>query len=185
MSALLLLYFEFLKIGLFAVGGGLATLPFLYDLESKYTWLTAAMIGDMVAISESTPGPMGVNMATYVGFQNSGVIGSVIATLGLITPSIIIIIIIANILVKFKESKIVKNVFYTLRPAATGLIASAGLSVIMLAIFKTNITAFTFSKFDFKCLLLFIFMIIFTWKTKFHPIVAIAISGAIGILFSF
>lgn len=185
MNMLLLLYFEFFKVGLFAIGGGLATLPFLYDLAAKYSWLTTTMIGDMIAISESTPGPMGVNMATYVGFQNSGVIGSIVATLGLITPSIIIIIIIANVLVKFKESKAVKNIFYTLRPAATGLIASAGLSVIILALFKTSITAFSFSKLDYKCLLLFVLMIIFTRKTKFHPVVAIAVSGVIGILFSF
>lgn len=185
MNMLLLLYLEFFKVGLFAIGGGLATLPFLYDLAEKYTWITNTMIGDMIAISESTPGPMGVNMATYVGFQSCGVVGSIAATLGLITPSVIVIIIIANVLVKFKESKAVENVFYTLRPAATGLIAAAGLSVIMLAIFKTNVAAFSLSKFDYKCLILFVLMIIFTRKTKFHPIVAIAISGAIGILFSF
>ena len=78
MPMLLLLYLEFFKVGLFAVGGGLATLPFLYDLADKYTWLTNAMIGDMIAISESTPGAMGVNMATYVGFQNSGIIGCIV-----------------------------------------------------------------------------------------------------------
>ena len=97
MPILLLLYLEFFKVGLFAVGGGLATLPFLYDLADKYAWLTNSMIGDMIAISESTPGPMGVNMATYVGFQNSGIIGCFISTLGLITPSIIVIIIVSNV----------------------------------------------------------------------------------------
>jgi len=185
MNLLLLMYFEFFKVGLFAVGGGLATLPFLYDLAHKYTWITASMISDMIAISESTPGPMGVNMATYVGFQNGGILGAVTTTLGLVTPSIIVIIIVANVLVKFKESKAVKNIFYTLRPAATGLIGAAGLSVIVLALFKTNISAFSFSGLDIKCLILFAVMIIFTKKTKFHPIVAIAISGIIGILFGF
>ena len=88
MTGLLLLYYEFFKVGLFAMGGGLATLPFLYDLADKYDWFTREMIGDMIAVSESTPGPIGVNMATYTGFQNAGPVGAVVATLGLITPSI-------------------------------------------------------------------------------------------------
>ena len=103
MPTLIILYFEFFKVGLFAIGGGLATLPFLYDLADKYPWITDTMIGDMIAISESTPGAMGINMATYVGFQNCGVIGGITTTLGLISPSIIVIIIIANALTKFKE----------------------------------------------------------------------------------
>ncbi len=182
---LILLYIEFFKIGLFAVGGGLATLPFLYDLAAKYTWLTNGMIGDMIAISESTPGPMGVNMATYVGFQNSGVIGCFVATLGLITPSVIIIIIVANTLAKFKESELVKNVFYVLRPMATGLIAAAGISVIVLAIFGTAVSDFSVSGFSLKAFVLFVAIFIFIKKTKFHPIVAIAISGVVGVLLNF
>lgn len=184
MSMLLLLYFEFFKVGLFAVGGGLATLPFLYDLAAKYPWITTNMIGDMIAISESTPGPIGVNMATYVGFNSYGIIGSITTTIGLVTPSVIVILIVANILQKFKESKEVKNVFYMLRPAATGLIAAAGLSVICLAIFKCSLKAFEIGGFDIRCAILFVAIYIFTKKTKYHPVVAIAISGVIGILLS-
>ena len=97
MMDILILIFEFFKIGLFSVGGGLATLPFLYRLADKYPWFSMSQIPDMIAISESTPGPLGVNMATYTGFQHSGVIGSICATVGLIFPSVVIIIIISKI----------------------------------------------------------------------------------------
>ena len=128
------LFFEFFKAGLFAIGGGMATLPFLYNISDKTGWFTYGQLADMVAISESTPGPMGVNMATYVGFTTAGPAGAVIATLGLITPSIIVILIIAGILKAFKTNKYVQNAFYGLRPASTGLIAAAGLSVLSLVL---------------------------------------------------
>ena len=91
---LLLLFYEFAKVGLFSVGGGLATVPFLQSMGEKTGWFTNAQLSTMIAVSESTPGPMGVNMATYVGYSISGIPGAVIATLGLITPSIAVIIII-------------------------------------------------------------------------------------------
>ena len=133
---LLILFLEFFKIGLFSVGGGLATLPFLYDLADKYPWLSAAQIPDMIAISESTPGPLGVNMATYVGFQCGGVLGGVIATAGLVTPSVIVIIIVYKFLERFRKSTLVENAFYGLRPIVVGLIASAGFGVIVLSLFN-------------------------------------------------
>ena len=92
------LFWEFFKTGLFATGGGMATLPFLYRMSETKGWFTAAQLADMVAVSESTPGPIGVNMATYVGFTTAGIPGSLIATIGLVTPSIIVILIIARIL---------------------------------------------------------------------------------------
>ena len=128
------LFFEFFKAGLFAIGGGMATLPFLYNISDKTGWFNYGQLADMVAISESTPGPMGVNMATYVGFTTAGPAGAVIATLGLITPSIIVILIIAGFLKAFKTNKYVQNAFYGLRPASTGLIAAAGLSVLSLVL---------------------------------------------------
>ena len=105
------LFWEFFKTGLFAVGGGLATLPFLYDMSISTGWFTAQDIADLIAVSESTPGPLGVNMATYVGFKSIGLFGGVVATLGLICPSIIIIILISKILDKFKDSAVVQKVF--------------------------------------------------------------------------
>lgn len=131
MMQLLQLFYEFAKVGLFSVGGGLATVPFLQSMGEKTGWFTNAQLSTMIAVSESTPGPMGVNMATYVGYSISGIPGAVIATLGLITPSIVVIIIIAGFLQKFRQSKTVDAVFYGLRPASTALIASAGLSVAM------------------------------------------------------
>lgn len=138
MMIYLQLFFEFFKAGLFAIGGGMATLPFLYDISDKTGWFTYGQLADMVAISESTPGPIGVNMATYVGFTTAGIPGSVIATLGLITPSIIIILIIAGFLKAFKDNKYVQHAFYGLRPASTGLIAAAGFSVFALIMFHKD-----------------------------------------------
>ena len=129
------LFLAFFKIGLFAVGGGLATLPFLYELAEQTDWISVSDISNMVAVSESTPGPLGVNMATYVGFLKDGVPGGVIATIGLIMPSIIISLIIARMLVKFKNNKTVKDIFYGLRAASCGLIAVAGVGVAKIAFF--------------------------------------------------
>ncbi len=123
------LFWEFFKTGLFSVGGGLATLPFLYDLSERSGWFSAAQIADMLAVSESTPGPIGVNMATYVGFETAGFWGSVCATLGIIAPGIIIIILIASLLSRFHDRPMVQAVFGGLRPASVALIATAGLAV--------------------------------------------------------
>lgn len=125
----LLLFWEFFKTGLFSVGGGLATLPFLYDMGERTGWFTAQQVADMLAISESTPGPIGVNMAVYTGFVTSGFWGSVCALIGLITPSILVILLIAAFLKTFRDNRFVRGAFYGLRPASTGLIAAAGLSV--------------------------------------------------------
>jgi len=112
------LYYEFLKIGLFAVGGGLATLPFLYSLGDLTGWFSSIDIANMLAISESTPGPIGINMSTYVGYNVAGYFGGIVATLGLVTPSILIIILISHFLDKFKENKFVNDAFYGIRPAS-------------------------------------------------------------------
>ena len=120
----LLLFIEFFKTGLFAIGGGLVTVPYLYEMANKYPWFTPQQLTDMIAISESTPGPIGVNMATYAGFNAGGIIGAIIATLGLIMPSIIIILIVARILAKFRENKFVNYAFYGIRPAVAGMILS-------------------------------------------------------------
>ncbi|MEE1072529.1 MAG: chromate transporter [Cellulosilyticum sp.] len=180
------LFCEFFKIGLFAVGGGLATLPFLYDLASKYPWFDATMLPNMIAISESTPGPIGVNMATYAGFSATGIIGGIIATLGLVTPSIMIIMIIASFLNKFKENPYVKSAFYGLRPAVTALIALAGFEVLKVTIFNFN--QFIASKniidlFNIKALILFIIFYLATNKIKLHPIIFICSGALAGIIF--
>lgn len=177
---LLELFVSFFKIGLFAVGGGLATLPFLYELANTHDWISVADISNLVAISESTPGPLGVNMATYVGFLQSGVIGAVVATLGLVAPSIIVIIIIAGILDKFKNSKIVSNAFYGLRAASCALIASAGIGVARLALCGEKITDFFWQGIVLAVILYFAIK-----KLKWHPVAFIAIAAVIGVVFKF
>lgn len=190
MTIYLQLFYEFFKAGLFAVGGGMATIPFLYDISDKTGWFTHAQLTDMIAISESTPGPIGVNMATYVGFTTGGIPGAVIATLGLITPSIIVILIIAGFLKAFKDNKYVQSAFYGLRPASTGLIAAAGLSVVVLVILQKDKFAVTGSVMDLvnipNIILMFI-LYYFTAKCKktkgLHAAAFIAASALIGIVF--
>ena len=181
----LTLFYEFFKIGLFSVGGGLATLPFLYDLANKYPWFDANMLPDMIAISESTPGPIGVNMATYAGYDCAGILGGIIATLGLIAPAVIIIIIIAKFLSSVDENPYVQNAFYGLRPAVTALIALAGFEVLKVSLLTLDtfeITKKWSNLVDFKALILFIIFFILTNKTKFHPILYILGGAIVGIL---
>lgn len=194
LSIFMCLSTEFFKTGLFAIGGGLATLPFLYEIASKYDWLDINLMSDMIAVSESTPGPIGVNMATYAGFNTGaslgglwyGIAGGVIATLSLVLPSVIVCIIVYEFLEKFKESTLVDNAFKGLRPAVCGLIAAAALTVFKSACLKTDIFAKTgdiLKLFDYKALLLFVIFIFITRKTKFHPIFYIIPAALIGIIF--
>ncbi|MCI8303622.1 MAG: chromate transporter [Lawsonibacter sp.] len=180
---LLRLFFEFAKVGLFAVGGGLATIPFLQDMGARTGWFTDVDLTTMIAVSESTPGPMGVNMATYVGFQTAGPAGAVLATLGLITPSIIIIIVIAGFLQKFRQSKTVDAVFSGLRPASTALIAAAGLSVAMSVLFTVNGTAEHAFAVHWPALVLSAAVFVcmrYTPLKKLHPVAFIAAAAVLG-----
>lgn len=186
------LFYEFFKTGLFAVGGGLATLPFLRNMAETTGWFTKAQLADMLAVSESTPGPIGVNTATYVGFTTAGIPGALVATAGLVTPSVIVILIIARMLKKFRDNRIVENAFYGLRPASTGLIAAAGLSVVPLALLKTGTMSFTggfASAVKWPAVVLAAVLVVFTnWvkPTKnLHPILFIAASAVIGVVFRF
>lgn len=125
MQLALELFWEFFKIGLFAVGGGPATLPFLMDLTKTKPWYTMEQLTNMIAISESTPGPLGLNMSTYAGFQTFGVWGGLVSSFGLVLPSVIIIILIAKFLDNFSQNPYVKAAFHGIRPAVTALIGAA------------------------------------------------------------
>lgn len=189
------LFWEFFKTGLFAVGGGMATIPFLYDLSDKTGWFTHNDLANMIAVSESTPGPIGVNMATYVGFVAGGkeyggsilysVLGAVSATLGLVTPALIIALIIALFLKSFRDNKYVNSAFYGLRPASTALIASAGLSVAVSNIIPEG---FVLASFNWKGVILAVVLWVLTNKIKkvkdLHPIVFILASAVVGVIFS-
>ena len=182
------LFWEFFKTGLFAVGGGLATIPFLQDMGVRTGWFTNADLTTMIAVSESTPGPMGVNMATYVGFQTAGLPGAVLATLGLVTPSILVIIIIAGFLQKFRQSKTVDAVFQGLRPASTALIAAAGLSVALSVLVTVGGTAEHTFAFRWPAVILCAAVFVcmrYTPLKKLHPVAFIAAAAVIGAVFQF
>ena len=189
---LLRLFYEFFKTGLFAVGGGMATIPFLQNIGATTGWFTDADLTTMIAVSESTPGPIGVNMATYVGFSTAGVPGAVVATLGLITPSVIIILIIARVLAAFRQNKVVDAAFYGLRPCSVGLIAAAGLRVVKIALFDVDLyrqTGVLMNLFQWKAIALAAVLIVLTRYVKplkkLHPVFFILGSAAVGALFSF
>ncbi len=188
----LYLFIEFFKAGLFAVGGGLATIPFLQDIAKNYNWFTESQLTDMIAISESTPGPIGVNMATYAGYQAGyseggvffGILGGLTATLSLVLPSLIIILIIAGFLEKFKENKLVKNTFYCLRPAVIGMLAVTLLRLIF-PIFVNISGGRFFEIIDIKSAVLFALLLFGILKFKKHPILYIGIGALAGIIFKF
>ena len=183
---LLLLFVEFFKTGLFAVGGGLATVPFIRDMGATHGWITEAEIANIIAIAESTPGPIGVNAATYVGYLVCGIPGAILATIGLVTPSVVIIIFVAKAIKKFYDSYMVQSLFKALRPAAIGLITAAGFSLLLTSLgVKANFIGFTFSANRYSLLKLGIYGV-FTffafWKktAKIHPLFYILTGGAIG-----
>jgi len=179
------LFYEFFKIGLFSVGGGMATIPFLYDLSSRYGWFTVSELTDMIAVAESTPGPIGVNMATYCGFHHAGIPGAVVATLGLVLPSLVIIMVIAMVLNKFRSSA-VDSVFYGLRPASVGLIAAAGFEVAKISLMNLGIeTSNILNYFNFKSIILAVIIFFAMKKYKLHPLVYIALSAVVGVVFNF
>ncbi len=184
------LFYNFFMTGLFSIGGGLATLPFLYDLSDKTGWFTHEELANMLAVSESTPGAIGINMATYTGFEVASVPGAFAATFGLIAPGIIVILIVAKILEKFKRNRYIQQGLYGLRAASIGLIAAAGLSVVQISLVHFSLIGKAgispSQLFDFKGILLAAALLfaIRRWE-KIHPIVFIAISAAIGIVFRF
>lgn len=187
---LLLLFVEFFKTGLFAVGGGLATVPFIRDMGATYGWITEFELANIIAIAESTPGPIGVNTATYVGYLVCGIPGAILATLGLVTPSVIIIILVAKAIRKYSDSYLVRSLFRALRPAAIGLITAAGFSLLLTSLgVSANFTRFAFSA-NWYSLLKFGIYGVFTffafWKktAKIHPLFFILAGGAIGAILS-
>ncbi len=177
----LTMIYEFFKVGLFSVGGGLATLPFLFDISERYPWFTAEELTNMIAVSESTPGPIGVNMATYVGFTTAGILGGITATLSLVAPSIIVILIIAGILEKFKDSVLVKDIFYGLRAAVAGLIAVSVVNVLAQNLIVPDASNII-QMFEWRKIILFTFLVFGVFKFKKHPLLYIGIGALAGII---
>ncbi len=179
------LFWEFFQTGLFAVGGGMATLPFLYDISDRTGWFTHQQLADMIAVSESTPGPIGVNMATYSGYITAGIPGAVTSTLGLITPSVIVILLVAAFLNAFHENKYVNAVFYGLRPASSAMITAAGLILARVVFFGG---AFT-NPVNLKAMILAVVLLgcthVIPFTKKLHPVVWIFFAAIAGIAFKF
>ena len=173
----LTLFYEFLKIGLFAVGGGLATIPFLFDLTNNFDWFSKEELVSMIALSESTPGPLGINMATYAGFQGGGILGGIIATIGLVMPAFFVIIFIGKFYEKFKDSFIIQSIFYGLRPAVSMMITVFIIKVCMVIVELTP---------DFNRLMisagLFVCYLLLICRYKCHPIFFILLGAVMGIL---
>ena len=165
-----LLFYEFFKVGLFAIGGGLVTVPFLFDLSAEYGWFSAKELADMIAVSESTPGPLGVNMATFAGFKTAGILGGIVATAGLVTPSVIVIIAVAKLMAKYQCNSRVQAVMSGIRPAVMALILFAGLQIARLAIVDM-LTAVVFAV---------MLASIHFWKKS--PIFYIMLSAVVGIV---
>lgn len=180
-----LLFGEFFKIGLFAVGGGPATLPFLMELTEKYDWFTMQQLTNMVAISESTPGPIGLNMATYAGVQTMGVLGGVVATTGLVLPSVVVITLIARFMEGFNDNRFVKAAFCGIRPAVTALIASAVWGICKVSLF-TEVGKTLVPEMKTMILCGVIFGLLQIKKlNKLHPVVWIFSAALIGVVFRF
>lgn len=177
------LIYEFFKIGLFAIGGGMATLPFLMDLTAKYDWYTKTELTNMVAVSQSTPGPVGINMATYAGYNAAGVPGAIAATLALVAPALVIIVVIAKFLANFSENPMVQSAFYGIRPAVAALIGYAVWELIkisMATVSGTGVTTIDYVS-AFICLIVFAVMQLQPCK-KLHPLVWIVLGAVIGIV---
>lgn len=185
MRIYVIVFWEFFKIGLFAVGGGPSTIPYLIELTKRYDWFTMTEFTNMIAISESTPGPIGLNMATYAGYHAAGILGGLIASLGLVCPSIIIVVIIAKFLSNFSENPYVKAAFAGIRPAVTALIAVAIYNLCTVSLFVEKAGEKTLA---LKTVLLMIavFLLMQVKKLqKLHPVVWIAGAAVIGIIFKF
>ncbi|XFA98677.1 chromate transporter [Candidatus Izemoplasma sp. B36] len=181
---LIKLFLIFFKVGLFTIGGGLAAIPLIQEEVITRGWLSTSEFTNMIAISQSTPGPIGVNVATFVGFSQYGALGSIFATLGIVAPSVIIIIIISHFLSKFRKNKYVEGVFVGVRPAVTALILFAAYiiakeSLVNLALFES--TNKFFDLFNIKAIIMFLVFLFISNKWKHHPVLYIVIAGVIGI----
>ena len=167
MMTYLLLMYEFIKVGLFSVGGGYATLPFLYHISEVYNWYSAKELVDMLAVSSITPGPVGINVATFAGFKTAGILGAFIATASVMLPSYLLVIAIYKLLNKFNENFYVQAILYSIKPAGCALIAAVAVRLfrdyILVGSFDLhNITAFV----DVKALALLVGLFIMSIKVK-------------------
>ena len=178
---LLELFLTFLKIGAFTFGGGYAMFPLIQEAVLDKGWLTEELLIDFVAVSESTPGPFAVNIATYIGSEVSGIFGSICATLGVVIPSFVIILIVAKFFMKFKESKIIKGIMSGLKPCVIGLIGSAVISMALTVFVPNGFENIVLNKELIISVVIFLLSMLLVSKKK-HPIMVIGIAAILGIV---
>lgn len=187
---LLHLFFIFFYIGLFAVGGGLIAATFMQqELVEHYHLITAEKFYNMLAISESTPGPIGINIATYIGTELYGPLGGIVATMGEVLPSLFVIVIIAKFFSKFQEKPVVKSVFSVIRPATSGLVLIALIQVFTLALLKLDIWP-QVNSYDTIGLLLnwpamvcYLISLGILFRAKVHPVFIVLMCAVFGVFF--
>ncbi|MBQ2972439.1 MAG: chromate transporter [Ruminococcus sp.] len=179
----LILFLEFFKIGAFTFGGGYAMIPFIQETVAKHNWMSTAELVDFIAVSESTPGAFAVNISTYVGSQVGGFFGAVCATTGVVMPAFLIIILIAKIYDKFKNSKTVKGAMFGLKSVVVGLIASTVVSIGLEIFFANGFTTSVFatSSFWFSLVVFAIMLFLLLYK-KFSPVLIVVLSATLGIV---
>ena len=179
-STYFLLFFEYFKIGLFTFGGGYASLPFLYQLIDTYHWFSHTQLTQMIAISGLTPGPVGLNMATYSGYSVLGIKGAIISSFALVLPMIIVTSQVFRLYRKFSQNACVKSVLYILRPTSCALIASVAFKLIYNLILKNS---FSLALIDYKALLVVLILFFLSFKLPRNPIIYISIAAIFGVVF--
>lgn len=187
-KTLALLFFEFMKIGLFNVGGGLSAVPFLYDMARKYTWFKASDIADMIAISESTPGPIGINMATYAGYNACSFTGAVVATMGIVVPNVIIALAVSSVIAKNRDNRFIVSAFDGIRPAVCALVSAACIDILKISVFRWDNfrTLHDLSVLiNWKAAIFFAVTLYLIRKFHKHPVLYILLGAVMGLVVKF
>lgn len=181
-SNIIFLFFEFFKTGLFTFGGGYGSLPFLFSMVENYNWFTQDELTQLIAISGITPGPIGLNMATFAGFKTLGIIGAIVSSVALVIPMIIITSRVFKLYDKFADNRYVKSILYFLRPTSCALIFSVGVKLFYNFVMKNS---FNLKTFDYPALLVVLILFFFTFFIKKEPIIYMLIAGVLGIIIFF
>jgi len=177
------LFWSFFIVGLFSFGGGYAALPLIqHQVLDVHNWLTPTEFMDVLTISQMTPGPIAINASTFVGTKIAGIAGAIVATVGCVTPSCIIVLILATLYYKYKGLSMVQGIIKGLRPAVVALIASAGLSILVTVLFNKEEFPITPSDFNWIAAALFLASLFLLRKFKLNPIIVMLIAGVAGVV---
>lgn len=180
MNLTVILFLEFFKTGMFAIGGGLATLPFLYQLGAVYKWFSPKDLTQMFAIANVMPGPPGINLTTQIGFKVANFWGALIAVIGILIPSVIFVFIISKLLKEFEDNKFVKSIFYMLKPVSCAMIAGIGFKLLKSVVFTSG--NITLASVDWTAIILLALMFVLSLKKEHSPLFYLGLSALVGIL---